>query len=84
MIKLFTPYELFVDSVKLIENLLYSRLETCLEVILQLTYVTYPIEFEKKMSLKIKAKLFEDKQNFLVFFCLGTRKTLSLGEFDEF
>ena len=44
MIKLFTPYELFVGSVNLIENLPDSRLETCLEIILQLTYVSCPIE----------------------------------------
>ena len=43
MIKLFTPYELFVGLVNLIENLLDSRLETCSEIILQLTYVSYPI-----------------------------------------
>ena len=34
------------------------------------------------MSLKIKAELFEDKQKFSSL-CLGTSKTLSLGEFDE-
>ena len=45
MIKLFTPYELFVGSVNLVENLSDSRLETCLEIILQLTYVSCPIEF---------------------------------------
>ena len=44
MIKLFTPYELFVGSVNLMENLPDSRLETCLEVILQQTYVSCPIE----------------------------------------
>ena len=44
IIKLFTPIELFVYSVNLIENLPDSRLETCLEVILQLTYVSCPIE----------------------------------------
>ena len=37
---------------------------------------------QNRKSLKIKAELFEDKQkNF--FLCLGTSKTLSLGEFDE-
>ena len=35
-----------------------------------------------KISLKIKAELFEDKQKFY-FLCLGTSKALSLGEFDE-
>ena len=36
-----------------------------------------------KMSLKFEiAKLFEDKQH-VSFLCLGTSKTLSLGEFDE-
>ena len=44
MIKLFTPYELFVGSVNLIENIPDSILETCLEIILQLTYVSYPIK----------------------------------------
>ena len=44
MIKLFTPYELFVGSVNLMKNLPDSRLETCLELILQLTYVYCPIE----------------------------------------
>ena len=83
MIKLFTPFELFVGSVNLIENLPDSKLETCFEIIFQLTYVSYLIEVStEKMSLKIKAKLFEDKQNFL-FFLSGTSKTLSLGEFDE-
>ena len=33
-----------VGSVSLIENLLDSRLETRLEVVLQLTYVSCPIE----------------------------------------
>ena len=37
--------------------------------------------FNIKMSLKIKAKLFEEKKN--SFLLLGIRKTLSLGEFDE-
>ena len=44
IIKLFTHYELLVGSVNLIENLPDSRLETCLEVILQLTYVSCTIE----------------------------------------
>ena len=44
MIKLFTPNELFVGSANLMENLPDSRLETCLELILQLTYVSCPIE----------------------------------------
>ena len=44
MIKLFTPYELFVRLVNLIENLPDSILETCLEIILKPTYVSYPIE----------------------------------------
>ena len=44
MIKLFTSYELFVGLVNLIENLPDSRLETCLEIVLQLNYVSYPIE----------------------------------------
>ena len=39
IIKLFTPIELFVYSVNLIENLLDYELETCLEIILQLTFV---------------------------------------------
>ena len=34
------------------------------------------------MSLEIKGKLFEDKQNFSSL-CLETSKTLSLGKFDE-
>ena len=33
----------------------------------------------RKMSLKIKAELFEDKKN-IYFLYLGTSKTLSLGE----
>ena len=68
MIKLFIPYELFVGSMNLMENLPDSRLETCLEVILQLNYVSCPIE-----DLKIKAKLFKDKQNFL-FIAWGQEK----------
>ena len=40
MIKLFTLYELFVGSVNLIENIPDSRLETHLEIIIQLTYVS--------------------------------------------
>ena len=44
MIKLFTPIELFVYLVNLIENLPDSRLEKCLGIILQLTYVSCPIE----------------------------------------
>ena len=43
MIKLFTLYELFVGLVNLIENLSDSRLETRLEIIIQLTYVSCPI-----------------------------------------
>ena len=35
---------MIVGAVNLIENLPDSRLETCLEVILQLTYVSYAIE----------------------------------------
>ena len=34
------------------------------------------------MSLKIKVELLEDKKK-NCFPCLGTRKNLSLGEFDE-
>ena len=44
MIKLFIPYELFVGLVNLMENLPDSRLETCLEVILQPTYVSCLID----------------------------------------
>ena len=52
----------------LIENLPYSRSEIYLEIILQLTYVSSQIvDSTRKMSLKIKAKLFEDKQNFIFF-----------------
>ena len=52
----------------LIENLPDSILETYLEIILQLTYISGQIvDSTEKMSLKIKAKLFEDKQNFLFF-----------------
>ena len=40
MIKLFTPIELFVYSVNLIENIPNYRLETCLGIILQLAFVT--------------------------------------------
>ena len=36
----------------------------------------------KKMSLKIKVELFEDKKKFSSL-CLRTSKTLSLNEFDE-
>ena len=43
MIELLTLYELFGYLVNLIENLLDSRLETCLEIILQLKYVSCPI-----------------------------------------
>ena len=68
----------------LIENLPNSSLETYLTLILQLIYVSCQIvDSTKKMSLKIeRAKLFENKQQFS-FLCLGTSKTLSLGEFDE-
>ena len=38
-IKLFTPIELFVYSMNLIENIPDYRLETCLGIILQLTFV---------------------------------------------
>ena len=79
MIKLFTPFELFVGSVNLIENLPDSKLETCFEIIFQLTYVSYLIEVStEKMSLKIKAKLFEDKQNFLFFF-IGDKQNIKFG-----
>ena len=37
--KLFTPIDLFVYSVNLIENLPDYRLKTCLGIILQLTFV---------------------------------------------
>ena len=58
----------------LIENLLDSRLETCLEIILQLTYVSCQIvDSIEKCHKKIKAKLFEDKQNF-IFFAWGQVK----------
>ena len=43
MIELFTQYELFGYLVNLIENHPNSRLETCLEIILQLNYVSCPI-----------------------------------------
>ena len=44
IIKLFTPIELFGFSVNLIENLPDYRLEICLGIILQLTFV--PAQFE--------------------------------------
>ena len=44
LVEINTPYELFVGSVNLIENHPDSRLETCLEIILQLTDVSCPIE----------------------------------------
>ena len=37
---------------------------------------------QQKNVIKLKAKLFEDKQKSSFLF-LGTSKTLSLGEFDE-
>ena len=40
IIKLFTHVELFVYSMNLIENLPDYRLETCLRIILQLTFVS--------------------------------------------
>ena len=81
IIELFTPWKLFVCLVNLIESLLGFRLETCLKIILQLTYFSCQIVDSrekclgqnKKMSLKIKAKLFEDKQNF-IFFTWGQAK----------
>ena len=89
--ELFTLWELLACLVNLIENLPCSGLETFPKIILQLTYIFFLgklwiqekrfIVQHRKMSLKIKAELFEDKQkNFL---CLGTSKTLSLGEFHE-
>ena len=64
------------------ENLLDSRLETCLDVILQWTYVSYPIELKQKNVLKNK-RLNCLRTNKIYFICLATSKTLSLGEFDE-
>ena len=50
----------------LIENLLDSRLETCLEIKFQLTYVPSKLWIQKKKKFHKKiAKLFEDKQNFI-------------------
>ena len=66
----------------LIENLPDSRLETCLEVILQLTYVSCPIELKQKNVLKNK-RLNCLRTNKISSFFLGTSKILSLGEFDE-
>ena len=63
-------------------NIPDSRLETCLEVILQLTYVSYPIELKQKNVLK-NIRLNCLRTNIISFLCLGTNKTLSLGEFDE-
>ena len=65
-----------------IENLPASRLETFLEIILKLTYVSSQIvDSTEKCHKKIKAKLFEDTK--FSYLCLGIRKTLSFGEFDE-
>ena len=45
IIKFFTPIELFVYSVNLIENLPDYILETCLGIILQLAFVPAISEF---------------------------------------
>ena len=66
------------------ENFLKSELKTEFEIKLQLTSFNLGCGFlvqNRKMSLKIKLNcLRTDKSSFL---CLGTSKTLSLGEFDE-
>ena len=55
MIELFTLYKLFGCLVNLSENIPDSRLETCIEIILQLKYVSCPIvDVTEKMSLIIK------------------------------
>ena len=58
-------------------NLPYSRFETCLEVILQLTYLSYPIELKQKNVLKKKAELFEDKEK--LFSLLGDKQKFKFG-----
>ena len=75
MIKLITLHELFVCLVKLMENILHALFETWLK-----SYYNYPVcrlicgylgkqcmVQNRKMSLKIKGELFEEKQNFLFF-----------------
>ena len=66
------------------ENFLKSELKTEFEIKLQLTSLNSSCRFSvqnKKTSLKIKLNcLRKNKSSFL---CLGIRKTLSLGEFDE-
>ena len=66
------------------ENFLKSELKTEFEIKLQLTSFNSGCRFlvqNRKMSLKIKLNcLRTNKSSFL---CLGTSKTLSLGEFDE-
>ena len=52
----------------LFKNLPDSRMETCLEIILQLTYVSCQIvDSIEKCHKKIKVELFKDKQ---IFFSL--------------
>ena len=66
------------------ENFLKSELKTEFEIKLQLTSFNSSCRFSvqnRKISLRIKLNyLRTNKSSFL---CLGTRKTLSLGEFDE-
>ena len=77
MIELFTLYKLFGCLVNLIENLPDLRLETYLEINLQLTYVSCQImdsiekcPYKLKLNCLRKNKVFfsllRDKQNFKI------------------
>ena len=73
IIELFPLVTLISCLVNLIENLPDYRLETCLEIILQLTDASCQIvDSIEKCHKKIKTKLFKDKQNF--FSLLGDKQ----------
>ena len=66
----------------LIENLPDSRMETCLEIILQLTYVSCQIVDSIEKCHK-KKKLNCLRTNKIFFYMLGDKKNFKFGEFDE-
>ena len=66
------------------ENFLKSELKTEFKIKLQLTSFNSSCRFSvqnRKMPLKIKLNFLRTNKTSFLF--LGTRKTLSLGEFDE-
>ena len=79
MIELFILYELFGCLVNLIENHPNSRLETYLEIILQLTYVSCQIEDSIENVLKT-LMLNCLRTNKILFSLLGDKKNFKFRE----